>query len=101
MVPTPVLVPGKFHGQRSLVSSSPWGCKESDTTERLQFHFHTVKRFSVVNETELFCFFFIFLIPYLAFSMIQRMLTIRSLVPLSSINPVWTSGSFGWHNAEA
>ena len=31
--PTPVLLPGKFHGQRSLVSYSPWGRKESDTTE--------------------------------------------------------------------
>ena len=35
--PTPVLLPGKFHGQRSLVGYSPWGCKESDTTERLHF----------------------------------------------------------------
>ena len=33
--PTPVLLPGEFHGQRSLASYSPWGCKESDTTERL------------------------------------------------------------------
>ena len=31
--PTPVLLPGKSHGQRSLVGCSPWGCKESDTTE--------------------------------------------------------------------
>ena len=38
--PTPVLLPGKFHGQRSLVGYSPWGCKESDTTEQLHFHFH-------------------------------------------------------------
>ena len=38
--PTPVLLPGKSHGQRSLVGYSPWGCKESDTTERLHFHFH-------------------------------------------------------------
>ena len=30
-------LPGKFHGQRSLVCYSPWGCKESDTTERLHF----------------------------------------------------------------
>ena len=37
--PTPVLLPGKFHGWRSLVGCSPWGCKESDTTERLHFHF--------------------------------------------------------------
>ena len=31
--PTPVFLPGKFHGQRSLVGYSPWGCKESDMTE--------------------------------------------------------------------
>ena len=28
-------LPGEFHGQRSLAGYSPWGCKESDTTERL------------------------------------------------------------------
>ena len=33
--PTPVFLPGESHGQRSLVGYSPWGCKESDTTERL------------------------------------------------------------------
>ena len=33
-LPTPVFLPGVLHGQRSLVSYSPWGCKESDTTER-------------------------------------------------------------------
>ena len=27
--PTPVFLPGKSHGQRSLASFSPWGCKES------------------------------------------------------------------------
>ena len=32
---TPVFLPGKFHGQGSLVGCSPWGHKESDTTERL------------------------------------------------------------------
>ena len=37
--PTTVLLPGQFHGQRSLVGYSPWGCKESDTTERLHFFF--------------------------------------------------------------
>ena len=39
--PTPVLLPGKSHGQRSLVGYSPWGRKESDKTKRLHFHFHT------------------------------------------------------------
>ena len=37
--PTPVLLPGKSHGRRSLVGYSPWGRKELDTTERLHFHF--------------------------------------------------------------
>ena len=31
------------HEQRSLVGYSPWGCKESDTTERLHFHFTTLE----------------------------------------------------------
>ena len=33
--PTPVLLPGKSHGWRSLVGCSPWGHQESDMTERL------------------------------------------------------------------
>ena len=37
--PTPVLLPGNSHGQRSLLGCSPWGLEESDTTERLHFHF--------------------------------------------------------------
>ena len=37
--PAPVLLPGKSHGWRSLVGCSPWGCEESDMTERLHFHF--------------------------------------------------------------
>ena len=35
--PSPVLLPGKSHGWRSLVGYSPWGCKEVDTSERLHF----------------------------------------------------------------
>ena len=38
-LPTPVSLPGEFHGQRSLVGYSPQGHKESDT-KRLHFHFH-------------------------------------------------------------
>ena len=36
--PTPVFLPGKSLGRRSLVGYSPWGCKESDRTEPLHFH---------------------------------------------------------------
>ena len=41
---TPVLLPGKSHGRRSLVGCSPWGHEESDTTERLHFHFHALEK---------------------------------------------------------
>ena len=43
--PTPVLLPGKSHGWRSLVGYTPCGCKESDTTERLHFitHYYLVE----------------------------------------------------------
>ena len=37
--PTPVLLPGKSHGRRSLVGCSPWGREESDTAEQLHFPF--------------------------------------------------------------
>ena len=37
--PTPVLLPGKPYGQRSLIGCRPWGLYESDTTKRLHFHF--------------------------------------------------------------
>ena len=44
---TPVLLPRKSHGQRSLVGYSLWGRKESDTTERL--HFTSVGKESACN----------------------------------------------------
>ena len=44
--PTPVLLPGKSHAQRSLVCCRPWGCKELDITEWLHFHFS----FSCIGE---------------------------------------------------
>ena len=49
--PTPVLLPGKSHGRRSLVGCSPWGREESDTTEQLPFHFS----FSCLNGNPLQC----------------------------------------------
>ena len=39
--PTPVLLPGESQGRRSLVGCSPWGRKESDTTEQLQLSLFT------------------------------------------------------------
>ena len=38
--PTPVFLPGKFHGQRSLARYSPWGCEESGMTECVHVHTH-------------------------------------------------------------
>ena len=47
---TPVLLPGKSHGQRSLVGS--WGCKESDTTERLHFHYMYIYVFFIHSSVD-------------------------------------------------
>ena len=41
--PTPVLLPRKFHGWRSLVGYSPWGRKELDTTKQLHFFSFTLE----------------------------------------------------------
>ena len=51
---TPVLLPGKSHGWRSLVGSCPWGHEELDTTERLHFHF-SVSRNGEGNGNPLQC----------------------------------------------
>ena len=43
---TPVLLPGKSHGRRSLVGCSPWGRKEANTAEQLAltFHLHALEK---------------------------------------------------------
>ena len=43
--PTPVFLPGKSHGQMSLVDYTLWGCKELDTTEQASTHRLEVRRF--------------------------------------------------------
>ena len=59
--PTPALLPGKSHGQRSLIGCSPWGRKDSDMTERLHFHFqelysaHMGLRASLPSHTRTLC----------------------------------------------
>ena len=52
--PTPVFLPGEFHGQRSLASYSPWGHKESDMTELqiLSFTFRYVDAITLTAESE-------------------------------------------------
>ena len=52
--PTPVLLPGKSHGQRSLVGCSPWGHYESDMTEWLHFPF-SLSRIGEGNGNPLQC----------------------------------------------
>ena len=54
MAPTPVLSPGESHRRRSLVGCSPWGHYQSDTTERLHFHF-SVSRIGEGNSNPLQC----------------------------------------------
>ena len=44
--PTPVFLPGKSHGWRSLVGYSPWGPKESDRTERLHYYWWIIRKAS-------------------------------------------------------
>ena len=47
--PTSVFWPGEFHGQRSLAGYSPWGLKESDTTEQLSLiHIHTLGKYRII-----------------------------------------------------
>ena len=63
--PTPVFLPGKSHGQRSLACYSPWGCKESDTTERFHFTSILVIFLCISLETHDTCYHFHVLIYHL------------------------------------
>ena len=47
-LPTSVFLPGEFHGQRKLVSYSPWGHKELDMPEQLALHFPALSASSSV-----------------------------------------------------
>ena len=48
--PTPVFLPGKSHGQRSLVAYNPWGRKESDMTEQLHFIYRYIyKKYTLIT----------------------------------------------------
>ena len=65
--PTSVLLPGNFHGQRSLVGYCPWDCKESDMTEQLHFTSPIQSKLQKnVNSSEDYSFllFFIFYLSY-------------------------------------
>ena len=46
IAPTPVLLPGKSHGQRNLVGCSPWGCEKSTQLSNFTFtfHFHALEK---------------------------------------------------------
>ena len=64
---TPVLLPGKSHGQRSLVGYSPWRCKELDTTERLHFHlnFYTKTTYVFCRKREWLSCVWLFVTPWI------------------------------------
>ena len=56
VAPPPIFLPGKFHGQRSLVDYSPWAHQEWNTTEYTCMHVHIymaaewINRSLVINE---------------------------------------------------
>ena len=67
--PTPVFLPGKSHGWRSLVGYSPWGCKESDMAEHACSHRKGSPRVAGVEyfspSYSLFYSAFSWLLPYI------------------------------------
>ena len=66
-LPTPVFLPGKSHGQRSLVGCNPWRHKELDTTEGLT---HTHTHIETIRKGLLNCHF-----PFHAFKGRKHMLS--------------------------
>ena len=72
--PTPVFLPGESHGQRSLVGYSPWGCKESDTTE-------------ATSHTHICIYIYIYISPntYIQILLVLQILLISLYTPIREI----------------
>ena len=94
-----IFLPGKFHGQRSLADYSPWGRKESDTTEQLSTHnIWTTIMNSISTKTQklssgasFFLSFFLFFFFFLLFLFIYFLAVLRGiwdLSPQAGIEPV-------------
>ena len=97
LVPCPLLTFASWPAYRFLRRQVRWsGTPISLNSFPQSVVIHTVKGFSIVNETEIDVFW-----NSLAFSMFQWMLAIWSLVPLPFINPACTSGCTWFTYAEA
>ena len=83
-LPTPRFLPREFHGQRSLEGYRPWGCKESDATERPHTHTHTRALNAVSGARGLGHFPFLALSPWPHY-----------LAPLRRRLPLGKSGKWG------
>ena len=80
--PTPVLLPRKSHGWRSVVGYSPWGCKELDTTERI----HSLSSLGISNfleEISSLSHSIVFL--FFALSLRKAFLSLLFSLPLASL----------------
>ena len=80
--PTPAFLPGKSHGQRSMVGYSPWGCKESDTTEWLSLSLFKLIKMATIYlwlffGTFLFLFYFLYISNLFLISLNYRQFTNR------------------------
>ena len=112
--PTPGFLPGKFHGQRSLVGYSPWGHKESDMTERLTLAPFRVLITLFPNIYLLFlqpwaviayqkdlpsffgCFFFSFLLTEIFDSLLKWLWALKT--PRKTFLFIWSAINFSsWH----
>ena len=83
--PTPVFLPGKSHGRKSLVSYSPRGRKKLDTTEKLSF-------FLFISSVQLLSLVRLFATPWTAECQASLSLTnSQSLLKLTSIRLVMPS----------
>ena len=93
--PTPVCLSGEFCGQGSLASYSPWGCKESDTTEQRTLSLCSYCMFPVTYLLGRYLLIFFF--TYWSINLL--LFDITALVLFFSVISWWIPGL--WHNTEA
>ena len=81
---TSAFLPGKSHRQRSLAGNSPWGHKESDTTE----HTYTHKCYKTFNRLSCFLVVFCLLFTYFPFHIFSFLIVKPSSVNQLTLSPV-------------
>ena len=99
--PTPVFLPGESHGQSILAGYSPWGCRESDVTERLTLSTKTFVDQPYFNLKTVYIYIYIYIYVETVQYFIQNASTVLLLYSEIMFCFEWLRASYSlWNNGD-